>query len=194
MDIPPPVVTVDLSVGERIGPHYILLSQIGAGAFGAIFSVKYEHGDIKRKLAVKFEEEIGQFTFLHNEIVVLKSLAGTKHFAKYYQQGVHKKYRYVVMELLGPSMIDVVNRQKPYKFTLSQVLKFGIQGIESLASIHDQGFIHRDVKPGNFVIGNTVETSGIFYLIDFGLCKRLQVKDGVVIKPPQNGNFRGTMR
>ncbi|KAA6359081.1 MAG: putative tau-tubulin kinase 1, partial [Streblomastix strix] len=33
-----------------------------------------------------------------------------------------------------------------------------------------------------------------FYLIDFGLCKRLQIKDGVVIKPPQNGNFRGTMR
>ncbi|KAA6367777.1 MAG: hypothetical protein EZS28_036697 [Streblomastix strix] len=98
------------------------------------------------------------------------------------------------MELLGPSMIEVVNRQKPYKFTLSQVLKFGIQGIESLDSIHAQGFVHRDVKPGNFVIGNTVETSGIFYLIDFGLCKRLQIKDGIVIKPPQNGNFRGTMR
>ncbi|KAA6382623.1 MAG: putative Tau-tubulin kinase 2 [Streblomastix strix] len=194
MDVPPPVVTVQLSVGERIGQHYILISQIGAGAFGAIFSVKYEHRDVKKKLAVKFEEGLRPFTFLHNEMVVLKSLAGIRHFAKYYQQGVHKNYRYIVMELLGPSMIEVVNRQKPYKFTLSQALKFGIQGIESLASIHDQGFVHRDIKPGNFVIGNTVETSGIFYLIDFGLCKRLQVKDGVVIKPPQNGNFRGTMR
>ncbi|KAA6361631.1 MAG: hypothetical protein EZS28_042842 [Streblomastix strix] len=98
------------------------------------------------------------------------------------------------MELLGPSIIEVVNRQKPYKFTLSQVLQFGIQGIESLSSIHSHGFVHRDIKPGNFVIGNTVETSGIFYLIDFGLCKRLQYQDGVVIKPPQNGSFRGTLR
>ncbi|KAA6366628.1 MAG: putative Tau-tubulin kinase, partial [Streblomastix strix] len=194
MDVPPPVVTVNLSVGERIGLHYILLRQIGAGAFGAIFSVKYQYGDIKKKLALKFEEKTGQFALLQKEIAVLKSLAGIKHFAKYYQCGIHKNYNYVVMELLGPSMIEVVNRQKPYKFTLLQVLKFGIQGIESLASIHAKGFVHRDVKPGNFVIGNSVETSGIFYLIDFGLCKKLQVQDGVIIKPPQNGSFRGTLR
>ncbi|KAA6367776.1 MAG: hypothetical protein EZS28_036696 [Streblomastix strix] len=77
MDVPPPVVTVDLTIGEIIGHHYVLLSQIGAGAFGAIFSVKYKHGNIKRKVALKFEEGLGQFTFLHNEIVVLKSLAAT---------------------------------------------------------------------------------------------------------------------
>ncbi|KAA6314091.1 MAG: hypothetical protein EZS28_055643, partial [Streblomastix strix] len=96
MDAPPPEVTVDLSAGERIGQHYILINQIGAGAFGAIFSVKYECDNVKKKLAVKFEEGLGQSTFLHNEIVVLQLLAGTKHFAKYYQQGVHKNYRYII--------------------------------------------------------------------------------------------------
>ncbi|KAA6314254.1 MAG: hypothetical protein EZS28_055614, partial [Streblomastix strix] len=90
MDVPPSVVTVDLCAGEKIGQHYILINQIGAGAFGAIFSVKYEHNEIKKRFAIKFEEGLGQFTFLHNEIVVLKSLAGIKHFAKYYQLGVHK--------------------------------------------------------------------------------------------------------
>lgn len=29
------------------------------------------------------------------------------------------------------------------------------------------------IPQGNFVIGNTKDTAGIFYLIDFGLCKRL---------------------
>jgi hypothetical protein len=34
----------------------------------------------------------------------------------------------------------------------------------------------------NFVIGNTKKTAGLIYLIDFGLCKRLPIQDGKVVK------------
>ncbi|KAA6393906.1 MAG: hypothetical protein EZS28_010568 [Streblomastix strix] len=84
MDVLPLVVTVDLIIGKRIGQHYILINQIGAGAFGAIFSVKYECDNVRKILAVKFEEEIGQFTFLHNEIVVLKSQAVYATFGPFF--------------------------------------------------------------------------------------------------------------
>ncbi|KAA6369162.1 MAG: putative protein serine/threonine kinase, partial [Streblomastix strix] len=88
----------------------------------------------------------------------------------------------------------LVNRKKPYRFCLHSLLKFGVQAIEALQALHQAGFIHRDIKPSNFVIGSTVETSNNIYIIDFGLCKKLHMKDGIVVKPSTKGNFRGTVR
>ncbi|KAA6361474.1 MAG: hypothetical protein EZS28_042999 [Streblomastix strix] len=98
------------------------------------------------------------------------------------------------MELLGPSLIDLVNRKRPYRFGLRSILKFGVQAIEALQEIHKAGFVHRDIKPSNFVIGSTVETSNRIYLIDFGLCKKLNMKDEIIIKPSMKSGFRGTVR
>ncbi|KAA6356917.1 MAG: putative Tau-tubulin kinase 1 [Streblomastix strix] len=108
--------------------------------------------------------------------------------------GTHEKYKFVAMELLGPSLIDLVNRKRPYRFNLHSLLKFGVQAIDALQAIHQAGFVHRDIKPSNFVVGNTVETSSRLYLIDFGLCKKLNMQDGIVVKPSLKGNFRGTVR
>ncbi|KAA6365667.1 MAG: putative Tau tubulin kinase 1, partial [Streblomastix strix] len=77
-------------------------------------------------------------------------------------------YKFVAMELLGPSFIDVVNRKPPYRLSLHSILKIDVQGTEALMALHQAGFVHRDIKPGNYVIGNTLDTSDTIYLIDFG--------------------------
>ncbi|KAA6363625.1 MAG: hypothetical protein EZS28_040848, partial [Streblomastix strix] len=66
--------------------------------------------------------------------------------------------------------------------------------VESLKELHKAGFVHRDVKPDNFMIGNQQNTTGFIYLIDFGLCKKLHKENGVIVKPLQISNFRGTLR
>ncbi|KAA6388711.1 MAG: putative protein serine/threonine kinase [Streblomastix strix] len=180
-------------VGDVIKDSYTLAKLIGAGTFGSIFCSFYRSENGTRLVAVKLERNIEQYPMLYNEVVVLKALTGNKHFARFYQYGTHKDYKFIAMELLGSNMIDLVNRKRPYKFSLHSVLKFGIQAIESLQALHQAGFVHRDIKPGNFVIGNSRSTTGTFFLIDFGLCKRLNIKDGVVVNPVKKGNFRGTM-
>ncbi|KAA6329594.1 MAG: putative tau-tubulin kinase 2, partial [Streblomastix strix] len=83
--------------------------------------------------------------------------------------------------------------KRPCQFSIVSTLKFGIQGIEALSTLHRAGFVHRDIKPGNFVIGNCIETCGIFYLIDFGLCKKILTNEQELIEESKQGHFRGSL-
>ena len=53
--------------------------------------------------------------------------------------------------------------------------------------------MHRDIKPGNFVIGRGKKSSKV-YMIDFGLAKRFLLKDGTHIPYRDNKNLTGTAR
>ncbi|KAA6364533.1 MAG: putative protein serine/threonine kinase [Streblomastix strix] len=186
---------VPFKTGDVIKQSFTLQLRIGSGTYGVIFSALYKTVDIYKHVAIKLEKSHPQqYTLQINEIIVMKAMTESKHFAKFFQCGTCDKYKYVVMELLGPSLLCLINRKRPYKFTLLQLLKFGTQAVKILQELHEAGFVHRDVKPDNFVIGNSLETSGTIYLIDFGLCKQLNKKDGLIIKPTVPGSFRGTMR
>jgi Tol biopolymer transport system component len=71
---------------------------------------------------------------------------------------------YIVMELLdGDSLAD---RLAKGPLPLPEVLKYGVQVAEALGKAHQQGVIHRDLKPGNVMI-----TRSGAKLLDFGLAK-----------------------
>lgn len=59
-----------------------------------------------------------------------------------------------------------------------------------MESLHDHGYIYRDVKPSNFMIGKNLK---IIYVIDFGLCKKY-LKPGSMSHIPirQNKKLVGT--
>ena len=47
----------------------------------------------------------------------------------------------------------------------------GYQMVQRIEYVHSKGYIHRDIKPGNFLIGKNKEKE-ILYIIDFGLSKK----------------------
>lgn len=49
-------------------------------------------------------------------------------------------------------------------------MKIGAQLLQRIQVVHDQGLIHRDIKPGNIVVGLGADSDKI-YLVDFGLAK-----------------------
>lgn len=67
------------------------------------------------------------------------------------------------------------------------------QMLERLEYIHGKMFIHRDVKPDNFLVG-TGKNAGRIYIIDFGLAKKYTTKDGAHIAYKDNKNLTGTAR
>lgn len=69
----------------------------------------------------------------------------------------------------------------------------GYQMIERIEFVHGKGYLHRDIKPDNFVVGKGKKASRV-YLIDFGLAKRYLQKDGSHIPYRDNKNLTGTAR
>ena len=67
--------------------------------------------------------------------------------------GVEGDYNCMVMDLLGPSLEDLfVFCGK--KLSLKTVCMVGDQMIQRIEYLHSNHFIHRDMKPDNFLIGH----------------------------------------
>jgi serine/threonine protein kinase len=76
----------------------------------------------------------------------------------------------MVMQFLGLSLEKLLHSLPQKVMTVPTVCMVGIQIVNIIQSIHNQHYIHRDIKPDNFVIGIGNENTKL-YIIDFGLGK-----------------------
>jgi len=53
------------------------------------------------------------------------------------------------------------------RFSLKTTLMIGLQMLERIQFIHDNGFLHGDVKPNNFIMGKTGKLKHKLYMVDF---------------------------
>ena len=99
----------------------------------------------------------------------------------------------MVMDLLGPSLEDLFSFCKR-KFSLKTVLMLGDQMVQRLEYMHNNHFIHRDMKPDNFLVG-VGKKQQLLYMIDYGLAKRYrEPKTGDHIPYRDNKSLTGTAR
>ena len=145
---------------------YKPIKLLGAGTF----SVVYEGINIKdnSKVALKLEEKNINKSLLKSEALNIFALQGFG-IIKFISFGHSKDYNVLVEPLLGESLYSLYLQLKK-NFTLKDICLIGIQTIERIEYIHSKGYLHGDIKPENFVIGNNDQR--IIYIIDFGLSKK----------------------
>jgi serine/threonine protein kinase len=130
---------------------------------------------------------------IQNERCILQQLQSSPYFPKYVASGHTLLFRYMVMECLGPSLSDVRRALPLRRFSLSTSLRLGIEMLRAIQSMHERGFLHRDVKPSNFQLRPAGPT--LLVLIDFGLARRyISRSDGSLIPPRDHAGFVGTAR
>jgi len=150
-----------------IANKYKLIEKISEGSFGTVF--KAENNRTKEFVAIKFEKKSENIKSLKNEAKIYQYLGRLDGFPELKIFGTTDKFNYLVMDLLGNSLINVITHYK--KLSLKTVLVLGIQIIKRIKTLHEKYLLHRDIKPSNFIFGNGDKTNKLF-LVDFGFSKR----------------------
>ncbi|KAF6779818.1 hypothetical protein AHF37_00675 [Paragonimus kellicotti] len=150
-----------------------LVRQIGHGSFGAIFlGININTSE---EVAVKLERIYARHPQLHFESRVYKCLQGTSGIPRiqyYGTDGYRNMYHVLIMDLLGPSLEDLFTFCGR-RFTMKTVLMLADQMLWRLEFLHSKNFIHRDIKPDNFLMGIGRNCNKVF-LVDFGLAKKFR--------------------
>ena len=109
---------------------------------------------------------------LKTEAKIYKLLENTNGIPKLRSYGQEGNFNYMVMDLLGNSLEDL-RIECGGRLSLKSVLAIGIQLLKRIELIHNEGIIHRDIKPDNFLIK---PENNMVYMIDFGLARRYITK------------------
>jgi casein kinase 1 len=175
----------------RVGGKFRLGRKIGSGSFGDIYiSTNVQNGD---EVAIKLESIKSKHPQLLYESKLYKILAGGVGVPNVHWYGVEGDYNVMVIDLLGPSLEDLFsfcNR----KFKLKTVLMLADQMVNRVEYVHAKNFIHRDIKPDNFLIGLGKKANQV-HIIDFGLAKKYRDPKTQQHIPYREGkNLTGTAR
>jgi len=173
--------------GDRIG-RYTVVSVLGRGGMGAVFEA--EDSLLGRRAAIKLlprhtrDDPVAAERFL----VEARAAARLEHpnVVGVYEVGVHGKDRYIAMHLVrGGSAQAKLDAEGALPWT--EAVGIVAQACKGLEAAHKAGVVHRDIKPGNLMLGG----DGVTRVADFGLAKargasgRQLTRTGVLLGTPQ---------
>ncbi|EFO85880.1 hypothetical protein CRE_02077 [Caenorhabditis remanei] len=157
-------------------PGYIIdkwkvKAMLGKGACGVVYKVE----DKNRKgycgaMKIEYHSEDYDRT-LPIEINVLSKLRDSKDVLKILDSGKRKNYTYMVTTLCGKDLMALWSKISGgfNDYTAMRVALFTLYGLKQL---HEIGFVHRDVKPGNIMTAaDRGRDSRFLMLIDFGMAR-----------------------
>ncbi|KAK2402057.1 casein kinase protein [Trifolium repens] len=174
-----------------IGGKFKLGRKIGGGSFGELYlAVNVQTGE---EVAIKLEPVKTKHPQLHYESKLYMLLQGGTGIPHLKWFGVEGDYNCMAIDLLGPSLEDLFNYCNR-KFSLKTVLMLADQLLNRVEYMHSRGFLHRDIKPDNFLMGLGRKANQV-YIIDYGLAKKYRdLHTHKHIPYRENKNLTGTAR
>jgi tRNA A-37 threonylcarbamoyl transferase component Bud32/S1-C subfamily serine protease/HEAT repeat protein len=180
------------SESQRKLGKFELLDRVGMGAFGTVF--KARDPELDRVVAIKVPRSgsLAGADDLNRFLREARSVAQLRHssIVPVYEVGQVDGLPYLVSEFVeGMTLADLLTAQRPPPRESAQLVA---TLADTLQYAHDQGVVHRDVKPSNILMsGGKDHPAGQFtpHLMDFGLAKRdageiTMTLDGQVLGTP----------
>uniref|UniRef100_A0A8R1UI97 Protein kinase domain-containing protein n=1 Tax=Pristionchus pacificus TaxID=54126 RepID=A0A8R1UI97_PRIPA len=182
------------------GKGYEVENVLGSGGFGDVykvcltknrekkFAMKTERFDVLDEKQRRMIVETSVFEACQEERATDKT-----HFAKMVEFGKTDEFNFLIMEIVGPNLFDF--RRKTMKGTTSPrtIIEVARQTLKAIESLHELGWLHRDLKPHNFAIGLPPRDATIF-ILDFGMARPYREKDGRIRAPRRSVPWKGTPR
>lgn len=161
--------------------NYVIVRKIGEGGMGQVFLARNK--SIHQFVAIKMLHP--QFSGnpelrrrFRQEAIMLSSLdrPNIVKFLNYVENG---QGIFLIMEYVeGPTLEDFINRRNGL-IVEQRAYPMIRQIIDAFAYAHGRGIIHRDIKPGNILMGK----NGTVKILDFGIAQ--------IVSGSEEGNIRG---
>ena len=163
---------------------YDIIETVGQGGMGIVYramdvsldrevAVKVLKEDLRThpQVVARFQREAEAFASLNHPNIV--------HI---YSVGAVGKIPYIAMEFIhGEPLSDIMKRERRMEW--KRVLLLGEQVAKALSTAHDSHIIHRDIKPGNILVGKNDHA----FVTDFGIAKILTAETQLTVEGSRLG-------
>jgi len=172
-------------VGEVLADRYELEELVGTGGMSSVFRAHDRLLDRKVALKILHQQYSGDDDYVERFKREARSVAALSHpnVVTVIDRGEHEDRQFIVFEYVeGENLKRLIERRGPAP--VPNALELAIQIARGLAFAHQQGLIHRDVKPQNVLLNG----DGRAKVTDFGIARSLNVQRGMT----QTGTVLGT--
>jgi serine/threonine-protein kinase len=157
-------------LGERIGGDLTVIGHLAMGRIGHLYQV-WSAEDWSaytcKILAPDLRGDREAVAALRREGTVLRRLAHP-NIVRHFREGEHDDLPYLVMEYLeGPSIFDLIEGQPERRLAITDAIRTAVHIGAGLYHLHQNGFLHLDLKPANLLLRGSVPV-----LVDFDAARR----------------------
>ena len=152
------------SNGDIIGSRYRIIDMVGEGTFSNVYTCK--DLDSGEKVVVKVCRATPQYdAAAKDEISAMNFLRkidpNHRYFVNFIDSFRYKSHTCIVLELLGPSLMDNVRYLKHQGFSIDTIRIIMRQIVSGVAMLHHNEKIHTDLKLENILLkGNLIDSNG----------------------------------
>ncbi|MGB0715616.1 MAG: protein kinase domain-containing protein [Phycisphaerae bacterium] len=145
-------------------PGYHIVKEVGRGRFGVVYKA-WRTKDEPAMVALKILSDPGdmEISRFEREIAVLQRIQ-SPGIVRCVDSGSHGELFYLVMDFVKGKHLDAYVKEEAK--TLEDKLRVFQKVCLAVAEAHEQGVIHRDIKPKNIL----VDDQGDPHVLDFGIC------------------------
>lgn len=171
--------------------HFEIMKVVAKGGLSYIYLVRDRK--LQKRRILKMQRQDAQLQIVKEDGDVLGILDRYGLFPKFYGSETTREYSYVLSGRAGPSLKKIKRALPQQKMSIQTTLRMGLEMLRCIEALHGQGFVHRNIKPGHFLV--RASRANPICLIDFALARRcINTKTGEVVPPRESCAFVGSQK